>query len=166
MFHGRLAGHVLDCCGGCQSREANLHLGGQRLLADAPPAADSTAHLILPPLANAHDHVRGVKPTSLGSFDLPLELWLLSMTGLPKVDPYLVAAAALGRQARGGLGSIMIHYTRPQDASRLIDELEIVARAENKDTRERGSYQAPTRDWLFDTYTQCLAVVYGQYEKT
>ena len=129
MFHGRLAGHVLDCCGGCQSREANLHLGGQRLLADAPPAADSTAHLILPPLANAHDHVRGVKPTSLGSFDLPLELWLLSMTGLPKVDPYLVAAAALGRQARGGLGSIMIHYTRPQDASRLIDELEIVARA-------------------------------------
>ena len=47
-----------------------------------------------------------------------------------------------------------------------LELLEIVARAEYKDTRERGSYQAPTRDWLFDTYTQCLAVVYGQYEKT
>ncbi len=129
MFQGRWAGQVLDCCGGCSTRAAHLQLGGKRLLADAPPSQDTAAHLLMPPLANAHDHVRGVKPTSLGGFDLPLELWLLTMSGLPKVDPYLVTAAALGRQALGGLGSIMVHYTRPQNASRLVDELAIVAKA-------------------------------------
>ena len=41
----------------------------------------------------------------------------------------LVAAAALGRQALGGVGSIMIHYTRPQDPTRVGQELEIVAKA-------------------------------------
>ena len=83
----------------------------------------------MPPLANAHDHVRGVRPASLGAFDLPLELWLLSLTGLPPVDPRLVTAAALGRQARGGLGSIMIHYVRPQYPDRLAHELRTVAAA-------------------------------------
>ncbi len=85
--------------------------------------------LVMPPVANAHDHVRGVRPISLGAFDLPLELWLLRMAGLPPVDPYLVAAAALGRQARGGMGSIMVHYTRPQGPGPLDDELRVVARA-------------------------------------
>jgi cytosine/adenosine deaminase-related metal-dependent hydrolase len=85
--------------------------------------------LLMPPFANAHDHVRGVRPISLGSFDLPLELWLTAMTNTPKVDPYLVAAAALGRQALGGVGAVMIHYTRPQDHSRVGQELETIARA-------------------------------------
>ena len=30
--------------------------------------------LLMPPVANAHDHVRGVRPISIGGFDLPLEL--------------------------------------------------------------------------------------------
>jgi cytosine/adenosine deaminase-related metal-dependent hydrolase len=83
----------------------------------------------MPPLANGHDHVRGVRPNSLGGFDLPLELWLTHMTNTPRVDPYLVAAAALGRLELGGVGAIMIHYTRPQDRSRIGEELETVTRA-------------------------------------
>lgn len=122
-------GRLLDCCGGCETRIASLRVEGDRIVADTPAAADEGHRLTMPPVANAHDHVRGVRPISLGAFDLPLELWLLSMTGLPPVDPYLVAAAALGRQARGGLGSIMVHYTRPQDPSRLDEELVTVARA-------------------------------------
>ena len=121
-------GRLLDCCGGCDSRAGGLHWEASRFTADNP-AADDASRLLMPPLANAHDHVRGVKPISLGAFDLPLELWLLGMTGLPPIDPYLVAAAALGRQARGGLGSIMVHYTRPQDPGHVADEWRVVAKA-------------------------------------
>src|SRR5882672_3528195 len=73
---------------------------------DAVPSGGHDDVLLMPPLANAHDHMRGVRPISLGSFDLPLELWLTAMTNTPKVDPCLVATAGLGRQALGGVGSI------------------------------------------------------------
>ena len=126
----RIAGRLLDCCGGCAARPGTLHLRADEITGcDEGAAGNGEGRLLMPPLANAHDHVRGVKPSAIGGFDLPLEMWLLYMTGLPPVDPYLVAAAALARQARGGLGSIMIHYTRPQDASRVGEELEVVARA-------------------------------------
>jgi len=126
----RIAGRLLDCCGGCAARPGTLHLRDGGITGfDEGAAGGGEGRLLMPPLANAHDHVRGVKPSAIGGFDLPLEMWLLYMTGLPPVDPYLVAAAALARQARGGLGSIMIHYTRPQDASRVGEELEVVARA-------------------------------------
>ncbi len=85
----------------------------------------------MPPLANGHDHVRGVRPSALGGFDLPLELWLAHMTNIPPVDPYLVACAALGRQALSGVGSIMVHYTRPRNSAKLGEELATVARAAN-----------------------------------
>ncbi|HVV60675.1 MAG TPA: amidohydrolase family protein [Pseudolabrys sp.] len=85
--------------------------------------------LIMPPFSNAHDHVRGVRPISIGGFDLPLELWLIYMVKIPIADPYLVAAAALGRQALGGVGTVMIHYTRAQHPHALGDELQVVAKA-------------------------------------
>jgi cytosine/adenosine deaminase-related metal-dependent hydrolase len=94
-------------------------------------AGERKDHLLMPPLANGHDHVRGIRPAALGGFDLPLELWLTHMTNIPRVDPFLVAAAALGRQALSGVGSIMIHYTRPRDRTKVGEELEIVARAAN-----------------------------------
>ena len=121
------AGRLLQCCGTCAALPATVHLRADRVASVEPGPAGTT--LLMPPLANAHDHVRGVRPAAIGGFDLPLELWLLHMTGLPPVDPYLVAVGALARQARGGLGSIMVHYTRPQDASRIGEELQIVARA-------------------------------------
>ncbi|HEV7265189.1 MAG TPA: hypothetical protein VGN83_09745 [Falsiroseomonas sp.] len=59
----------------------------------APVQAEAASgYWIMPPLANAHDHARGVRPTSLGAFDLPLEMWLAVMTGAPVADPWLVVA--------------------------------------------------------------------------
>ena len=126
------AGRLLECCDGCATRNGTLRWQEGRFTAESvqgPETAETADRLIMPPLANAHDHVRGVRPISLGAFDLPLELWLLSLTGLPAIDPRLVTAAALGRQARGGLGSIMVHYTRPQYPDRLAHELRTVAAA-------------------------------------
>lgn len=125
----RIAGRVLDCCGGCAARPGTLHLRADGIAGFDEGIGGGVERLLMPPLANAHDHARGVKPSAIGGFDLPLELWLMHMQGLPPVDPYLAAAAALARQARGGVGSIMVHYTRPQDASRVGEELEVVARA-------------------------------------
>jgi cytosine/adenosine deaminase-related metal-dependent hydrolase len=111
------------CCG---TRRLGFDATG--ITADAP-AEGPAAHWILPPLANAHDHARGVRPTSLAAFDLPLEMWLAMMTGSPVADPWLVVANALGRQALSGCGAIMVHYTRPQDPARVAAELREVARA-------------------------------------
>ncbi len=128
VFRGRLlnmpAHDRHTCCG------AELRVSGNAFSEITPlPAHVALNALIMPPFSNAHDHVRGVRPTSIGAFDLPLELWLLYMTGMPAVDPYLVTAAALGRQALGGLGTIMIHYTRPQNPNALGEELRVVAKA-------------------------------------
>lgn len=109
---------------------AELEVSGSRFSEILPQQKHGQhGNLIMPPLSNAHDHVRGTRPISIGAFDLPLELWLVYMTKLPPVDPYLVAAAALGRQALGGIGTIMIHYTRPQNPNALGEELEVVAKA-------------------------------------
>jgi cytosine/adenosine deaminase-related metal-dependent hydrolase len=128
----RLEGRLLDVPqkSTCLCRGAQLTIRGTQFSSVvAQPHLDRHQLLVMPPLSNAHDHVRGVRPTAIGAFDLPLELWLVYMTGMPVVDPYLVAAAALGRQALGGVSTIMIHYTRPQNPSALGEELSVVAKA-------------------------------------
>ena len=68
-----------------------------RLVDDA--SADGPRRFVVPALANAHDHGRPLSPTSFGGADMPLETWLLRLGVMPPVDPYLVAAASLGRAA-------------------------------------------------------------------
>ena len=57
----------------------------------------------------------------------------------------MVAAAALGRQALGGVGNIMIHYTRPQNPNALGEELQVVAKAAT-DIGVRASVAVAMRD--------------------
>lgn len=119
--------------GNCTCRDAvNLRVDGQHIAAAQPVGPDTpgiAGQILMPAFANGHDHVRGVPPTALAAFDLPLELWLAQMSGPPACDPFLIAAAALGRQALSGCGSIMVHYTRPQDPTRIVEELKVVAGA-------------------------------------
>ena len=76
----RISARLLDPRGGCSvCRRASIGWTGSSFtnvddLAAANPA-DSGSLFAMPPLANAHDHVRGVRPTALGAYDLPLELW-------------------------------------------------------------------------------------------
>jgi len=134
QFNGRLLDIGSSGCRCCSDVSLTISEGKISLLQPHSPthSAAQPSTLLMPPFANGHDHLRGVRPISLGAYDLPLELWLTSMTNIPKVDPYLVATTALGRQALGGLGTIMIHYTRPNDANDLPNELDIVARAAEK----------------------------------
>lgn len=98
-------------------------------LASAPdPIAN---RLIIPALANAHDHGRPLSTSSFGAAGKPLETWLLRLAVMPSVDPYLAACAAFGRAAEGGCASVMMHCTRPQGLNALEDEVRQVAEAAN-----------------------------------
>ena len=60
---------------------AELKVSGTAFSEIVPQQGNGTHDiLVMPPFSNAHDHARGVRPISIGAFDLPLELWLVYMT--------------------------------------------------------------------------------------
>lgn len=85
--------------------------------------------LAMPALVNAHDHGRAVRSSSIGAAGKPLEAWLHYLALFPSVDPYLAAVVALSRSALGGVGTVMMHYTRAQGFSDLPGEASEIARA-------------------------------------
>lgn len=85
--------------------------------------------MALPALVNAHDHARTVSSTSYGAGGKPLETWIYYLAFLPSIDPYLASAVSLSRSALGGVGTVMVHYTRVQGMTDLPTEVAEVARA-------------------------------------
>ena len=93
------------CAPGFGSRDpVSLTLEGGRIVSVEPSTVASTT-LAMPMLTNTHDHARPVRASSLGAAGKPLELWLSYLALLPPIDPYLAAAASLGRSALGGAGA-------------------------------------------------------------
>src|SRR5256886_1172225 len=93
------------------------------------------------------DVVYHERPTasSFGAIGMPLESWILrSALGTP-VDPYLTAASALARSARGGCASMMVHYTRPSGSMPLVEEAKAIARAAS-DVGIRIAFALAVRD--------------------
>ena len=124
---------------------AGAHVGETR--AGAAPMANALGGrgiLALPALGNAHDHGRGLRPGAYGIADDVVETWVPATYTLPPLDPYLVAAVALGRMAESGVASVMhCHLFRPPE--RLIAEAESVARAA-RDVGVRVAFAVPLRD--------------------
>lgn len=85
--------------------------------------------LVIPALANAHDHVRPLPMSSFGTAFLPLEAWLPRTILATPPDAYTAAVAPLARAALSGCGAVMVHYTRPSGKLDPIDEAREVARA-------------------------------------
>lgn len=101
--------------------------------------------LALPALVNAHDHGRAVRTSSIGASGRPLESWLPALALIPSVDPYLAAAIALSNAALGGVGLVMVHYTRSQGFTDLPFEAAEVARAA-RDVGVRVGFAVAMRD--------------------
>ncbi|MGN6462816.1 MAG: amidohydrolase family protein [Pseudolabrys sp.] len=101
--------------------------------------------IVLPAIANAHDHARPVRPSSVGGFGRPLEIWLNRLALLCPVDPYLAALAPLARAALGGQGSVMIHHTRPMGFTDLPTDAAEIARAA-RDVGVRIAFGVAMRD--------------------
>lgn len=109
-------------------------------------AADAEPLFVLPALVNAHDHGRPVRTSSFdGGGGRPLESWLHYQALIPSVEPYLAAVVALSRSALGGIGTVMMHLTRPQGLTDLPTEAAAIARA-GRDVGVRVGFAVSMRD--------------------
>lgn len=137
---------ILDISGIARGPHRLTLDGGKITAVEAlPPGAPHDDLLVMPTISNAHDHARQVRTSSIGGFSRPLEIWLHRLQLFGPVDPYLAAAAPLGRAAAGGQGAAMIHYTRPQGLTDYVTEAREVARAA-KDVGLRVAFAPAMRD--------------------
>lgn len=141
--------------------------------------------LVMPAIADAHNHARPLSTTSFGSGFKPLETWLPSLAIMPSVDPYLAALCSLGRSAVGGCTSVMVHLTRPMGKTDIAGEALEIARAAKEvgvqigfalSMRDRNplTYQdhesllagldADLRHWVEQTWLKPLASVRDQMD--
>jgi cytosine/adenosine deaminase-related metal-dependent hydrolase len=102
---------------------------GKIVRVSATVARDAEPVLAMPALVNAHDHARAARASSIGAAGRPLESWLHYLALLPAVDAYLATAVSLARSALGGVGTVMVHYTRVQGLTDYVSEVREVARA-------------------------------------
>ena len=131
-----------------------------RIVAVAPDTKASAAGtLALPAFANAHDHARVVRVSQVGSYDVPLEAWLPYLALIPAIDPWLASVVAFARTARGGVGSVMAHYTRVQGLTDFPTEARAVAKAA-RDVGINVALAVHCRDLnplVYDTHDDVLA---------
>ncbi|WP_171070313.1 amidohydrolase family protein [Methylobacterium terricola] len=120
------ARHGFDAQGAFHNLALTLADGRIAALGTAAEAEDT---VVLPALANAHDHARPLRPSSIGGFNKPLETWLHRLALLAPVDPYLATVAPLARAALGGQGAVMIHHVRPMGLTDYPTEAAAMARA-------------------------------------
>lgn len=142
--------------------------------AHGPGQLGGTGLLAVPALCNAHDHGRGLRPSAYGVADDAVELWVAGTYTMPPLDPYLVAAVALGRMAASGVASIVhCHLFRPPE--RLLAEAEGVARAA-REIGVRVAFVVPLRDRnrlgygtdeaiLAHVDTHCRAAIAAQWQR-
>ncbi len=127
-------------------RSCKILIDGGRVAATEPVSPRLVEPLFaMPALVNAHDHGRPVRSSSIGAGGKPLESWLHYLALFPAVDPYLAAVVALARSALGGVGTVMMHYTRVQGLSDLPAEAAEVARAAS-DVGVRVGFAVSMRD--------------------
>src|SRR6201993_4017087 len=104
--------HVLTAADKPTAATRTIRIEGESIAAiEAARAGTAEPLLAMPPLANAHDHARTVRSSSLGAGGKPLETWLHYLALIPALDPWLAAATSLSRSALGGAGVVMVHYT-------------------------------------------------------
>lgn len=144
----------LDCAlllaePGTAPAQSNMRITWDGGLVTAVTALDHSLtrprQLVLPALANAHDHGRTFRSATLGSSDLPLEAWLPYQGVIPGADPYLCAATSFARSVRRGVAHLMVHYTRVQGGMPFVDEGLAVARAA-RDVGVRIGFAVALRD--------------------
>ncbi len=108
---------------------ARLALEGERIGQVTLHGGGAPSLLAMPALANAHDHARAARSSSIGAGGKPLEAWIHYLAMLPAVDAYVASAVSLSHAALGGAGTVMVHYTRVQGLTDYVTEAKAVAKA-------------------------------------
>lgn len=99
---------------------------------------------VMPALADAHDHGRGLPPLAFGALDQALELWLPALGLRPPIDLGMLAAYALCKLARSGVGAVA-HCHNAQDPERAVEEAVSVCAAARQ-IGVRLAYVVPMSD--------------------
>ena len=102
------------------------------------------AHWVIPALANAHDHGRGLPTLAYGAGDDALELWIAALVAHPIIDPGLLAQLALAKLVRSGVSSV-VHCHNPQNHERPVEEALAVCTAARR-IGVRLAYVVPLAD--------------------
>ncbi len=132
---------------GAVDRNVAIHYNASGVLAverESGSSATARGTLLMPPLANAHDHSRGIKTLAYGAIDAAVEAWVPATYTLPPIDPYLIACAAFSRMARSGIG-FAVHCHLSRDPATLVAQAQAVSRA----ARDVGiviAFVVPLRD--------------------
>ncbi|HEX4407473.1 MAG TPA: amidohydrolase family protein [Xanthobacteraceae bacterium] len=122
--------HLIEAADKPVGANRQVRIDGEHIVAVTDiAAAEAERVFVMPALVNAHDHGRAVRTSSLGAAGKPLETWIQYQALIPSVDPYLTAIVALSRTALGGVGTVMMHLTRPQGLTDLPTEAAAIARA-------------------------------------
>jgi cytosine/adenosine deaminase-related metal-dependent hydrolase len=80
--------HVLTAADKPTAATRTIRIEGESIAAiEAARPGVAEPLLAMPPLANAHDHARTVRSSSLGSSGKPLETWLHHLALVPSIDP-------------------------------------------------------------------------------
>jgi cytosine/adenosine deaminase-related metal-dependent hydrolase len=138
--------YVIETPDNAPAAGRQIRIDRDRVYSVAAAAPESVEPIfVMPALANAHDHGRAVRTSSLGASGKPLESWLQYQALIPAVDPYLAAVVALARAARGGVGALMMHLTRPQGLTDLPSEAAEISRAA-RDVGLRVGFAVSMRD--------------------
>lgn len=128
------AGLLLDGVGELPLAGVDVVLGAGTVTRVAATVAGTAAtvggarSLVLPALANAHDHGRGISTLAFGAADQALETWLPALSLQPFIDPALLATLAMCGVARSGVASV-VHCHNTQRIDDLVDECVGVAAA-------------------------------------
>ena len=136
-------------------RNVRLHLGEgliQKIgsVDGLPARIGGRGTLVMPGLANAHDHGRGLRRLAFGGVDDALETWMVSTFALhPRVDPYVTAAVAFSRLALAGVTAVVHCH------SNVFHDLKTEALATCQAARDVGiriAFVVPMRDRNYLVY--------------
>lgn len=125
-------------------RDVEIVLDGDLVAAVRPAERSGGTDWVMPTLADAHDHGRGLPTLAFGVRDEALELWIPGMFSQPTIDVGLLASFAFAKLARSGVGAI-VHCHNPQDQSRAVEEAVAVCSA-GRAVGVRIAYVVPLMD--------------------
>lgn len=137
--------HVIPGPGAEPLRAFSIAIDGGSVASVTALGRNGPSLTAMPVLANAHDHARVARSSSIGAGGKPLETWLHYLQMFPAVDAYLASAVSLARSALGGAGVVMVHYTRVQGLTDYLTEAKAVAKAA-RDVGVRIGFAVSVRD--------------------